>query len=387
MLQVRPPIQSIDDLRRLAQRRLPRAIFDFIDGGAEDEFSLRANRTQFERFGLVNRCGMDVSSRTTDVEIFGRRYAAPLIVGPTGMAGLARPRADVLLARAAARLGIPFTLSTVSSASVEVVAAEAGGSKWFQLYPLKNRELTFKLVERAKAADYEVLVITLDCPVAGQRERDPRNGFTVPLRPRIGNIIDLLSHTGWLLSQAGNAPPRPENLVGAAEGLSDGQVIAAYMQKQLDPAVTWARVAEIRDQWAGPVVLKGILSVDDAKMAVRLGADGIVVSNHGGRQLDHAVAPLDVLESIVVAVAGRSTIFCDSGFRRGSDVFKALALGARAVFLGRAPLWGVAAGGEDGAALALMILRDELDRAMALTGCRAVGDIAPALLCKAPAGA
>jgi isopentenyl diphosphate isomerase/L-lactate dehydrogenase-like FMN-dependent dehydrogenase len=366
---------NIEDLRVLAKRRLPKAMFDFIDGGAEDEVTVRNNRKQFERWGFQARFPVDVSNRSTAVELFGDTYAAPLIVSPTGLAGLHRGRADVHLARGAHRVGVPFTLGTVATVSIEDVAAETDGPLWFQLYILRDRNVTTRLIERARVGGYKVLVLTVDCPVAGSRERDPRNGFTLPLRVTAANVLDVLGRLPWLLDMARHGEPRPVNMLDAAGGATSGQALAAYMQSQLDPTVSWDDVKWVRSLWKGPMVVKGIISEEDARIAVDLGANGVTVSNHGGRQLDGAIPTLEALPQIAEAVGDRATVLCDSGFRRGTDVAKALALGARAVCLGRATLFGLAAGGEDGVFKALSILKDELDRTMALTGCRTLSEV------------
>jgi (S)-mandelate dehydrogenase len=366
---------NIADLRLLAKRRLPKALFDFIDGGAQDEVTLRNNRRQFERWGFQARFPVDVSVRSTKVELFGESYAAPLIISPTGLAGLHRGRGDVHLARAARRMGVPFTLGTISTVSIEDVAAEVEGPLWFQLYILRDRKVTARLIERARASAYKVLVLTVDCPVAGQRERDPRNGFTLPLRVSVSNVLDVMKRVPWLLDMARHGEPRPVNMLEAAGGTTGGQALAAYMASQLDPTVGWDDVAWVRSLWKGPMIVKGIISPLDARKAVELGADGVTVSNHGGRQLDGAMPTLEALPAIVDAVNGKATVLCDSGFRRGGDVVKALALGASAVCFGRATLWGLAAGGEPGVHRALSLLHDELDRTMALIGCRTIAEI------------
>ena len=366
---------NIEDLRLLARKRLPKAIFDFIDGGAEDEWTLRQNRDQFSRWGLVPRFPVNVAERSTAVSLFGETYTAPLVISPTGMVGLARAEADLHLARAAHEQGIPFTMSTVASMSIEELAASTNGPLWFQLYVLRDRKLTQQLMVRAAAARYRVLVVSVDCPVAGKRERDPRNGLTVPVRPTVRNVLDLLRHLSWLLELARHGAPRPENLAAAGGTSTSGQALTAYMQSQLDPSVGWNDIAWVRSQWQGPLVIKGLISPQDASTALKHGADGVVVSNHGGRQLDGAVPSLEGLRRIVESVGSELSVFCDSGFRRGTDVVKALALGARAVFLGRAPVYGVAASGQNGARQAITILTDEIDRTMALIGRTSIGAI------------
>jgi len=366
---------NIDDLRSLARKRLPRAVFDFIDGGAEDEWTLRSNRAQFDNWGLVPRFPVNVGQRDRTVRLFGQTYNAPLVISPTGMMGLARARADLYLARAAHDCGIPFTMSTVATVSIEEVAANTRAHLWFQLFVLRDRKLTQDLMNRARSAGYRALVLSVDCPVAGKRERDPRNGLTVPLKLTPRNMLDLLRRVSWLLELARHGPPRPENLVGSMAEHASPQALTAYMETQLDPTVTWKDIDWVRSQWSGPLIIKGLTSPKDAVESVGHGADGIVVSNHGGRQLDGTVPSLEALRRIVDCVGSRTTVFCDSGFRRGTDIVKALSLGARAVFLGRATAYGVAAGGHAGASRALTILCDEIDRTMALMGLRTLTDI------------
>jgi isopentenyl diphosphate isomerase/L-lactate dehydrogenase-like FMN-dependent dehydrogenase len=366
---------NVDDLRSLAKRRLPRAVFDFIDGGAEDEWTLRQNRAQFGRWAFVPRFPIDVAERSSEVQLFGETYGAPLVIGPTGMVGLARARADLHLARAAHACRIPFTLSTVATMSIEEIAASTRGPLWFQLYVLRDRTLTLQLLTRAREAGYRALVVSVDCPVAGKRERDPRNGLVVPLRPTARNVLDLIHRLRWLWELVRFGSPRPENLVGSAAGRASGQALTAYMQSQLDPSVSWTEIDWVRSQWRGPLIVKGIAAAEDALVAAAHGVDGIVVSNHGGRQLDGALPSLEALRRVADAVGSRLTVFCDSGFRRGGDVVKALALGARAVFLGRATAYGVAAAGQAGAARALAIICDEIDRTMALIGRRTLAEI------------
>jgi isopentenyl diphosphate isomerase/L-lactate dehydrogenase-like FMN-dependent dehydrogenase len=354
---------------------LPKAVFDFIDGGADDEWTLRQNRSQFERWGLVPRVLVNVATRDSTVRIFGETYGAPLVISPTGLAGLARARAELHLARAANAAGIAFTMSTAATVSIEELAAHTAGPLWFQLYVLRDRELTKNLIHRAQAAGYRALVVSVDCPVVGNRERDPRNGLTLPLRPRVDNCIDLSRHLGWLWEMARFGVPLPTNLVADAGNRASGEALTSWVHEQLDPTVSWDQIDWVRSLWRGPLIIKGITSPEDARKAIHHGADGVVVSNQGGRQLDGAVPSLEALRRVADAVGSRTTILCDSGFRRGTDVVKALALGARAVLVGRATLYGVAAGGEPGAARALAILREEIDRTMALIGRPTIGEI------------
>ena len=368
---------NIGDLRREAKRRIPKFIFDFVDGGAEDEVTLKDNRDQFARWKLIARNPVDVSARDLSVELFGQRFAAPFVISPTGLASAARGRAEVALARAAHRLGVPIAVSTASSVDIEDLAACAGGPLWFQLYILKDRGLTQTLIDRARAAGYKAIVISVDCPVVGQRERDARNRLSVPFRPTFAQMIDVLGRTGWLLDFLKHGPPAPRNFAALGQNADE---ITLKLFELLDPAVSWADIAWVRERWDGPLIIKGLVSPVDAKLALSHGADGLVVSNQGGRQLDHAVPSLEALPYINDAVGDRCTLFCDSGFRRGGDIVKALALGAKAVFLGRATLFGCAAGGEEGAFRALTILRDELDRVLAFVGRTSPADIDRSIL-------
>lgn len=371
-------ILNVEDMRLAARRKLPRAIFDFIDGAAEDEVSRRRNRSQFEGWELVPRVLNDVGAIDLSVDILGSRYDAPFGIGPTGLAGLAWPRAESALAREAATANIPFCLSTVSSVRLEDVDQGAGSGHWFQLYIFRNRDLSRHLLERAQSAGYRALVITVDCPTGGNRERDPRNDFTLPLRPTHRNVLDMACHPRWLLQMLRAGAPRPANMAEAAAAAGkDAMGLVAFMNSQLDPSVTWKDVAEFAALWRGPVVIKGLLSVRDVMRAAELGAAGVVLSNHGGRQLDGAVSPLTVLPEIRQAVGRKLSLLCDSGFRRGTDVIKARALGADAVLMGRNTLYGVGAAGPAGIAHVLSILKGEMIRAMTLLGAARLSDISP----------
>ncbi len=365
---------SVEMARRAARNVLPRAIFDFIDGGADGEAALRGNSDQFEAYRLVPRVGIDVSTRDQSAVLFGRRYDSPLGVGPTGLAGLARPKADLMLMQAAEAMNVPFTLSTVSSTSIEEVGDAASRPHWFQLYILRDRAISIRLMERAAAAGFETLVITMDCPVGAHRERDLVNAFSLPYRPSAAAVADTLRHMPWLLRLAFNGAPQPANMVEAA-GATGALSLLAFMDSQLDPAVTWQDVRELRRLWKGALVIKGVLSPDDVAQAVNVGADGIVVSNHGGRQLGASASPLFQLPAIAERASGKLTVLYDSGVRRGMDAVKALALGAQGILMGRPTLFGVAAGGADGARRILELFRADIDRTMALTGARTLAEI------------
>ncbi|MFN0072386.1 MAG: alpha-hydroxy acid oxidase [Chloroflexota bacterium] len=369
-------IVTIEDLRLRARRRLPRAVFDFVDGGAEDESTLKANRAAFERVTFRPRVLVDVSRREHASTVLGESLTAPIILAPTGLAGLVAPRGEILAARVAARRGLRFTLSTHSMASIEDVAVAVPGPKWFQLYVVRNREVTRSLIERSRAAGYTALCLTADVPVIGQRERDIRNGFTIPPRVTIANIVDTLQKIPWLIDAFRGPRVTFKNFVDApGSGRNDAISLGAYAQSLHDPSVSWKDLAWFRSVWQGPMLLKGIMTAEDARLAVEHGVEGIVVSNHGGRQLDGLPSSLEVLPEIADAVAGRADIVFDGGIRRGGDIVKAIALGATACMLGRAILYGLAARGEEGVERALDILLAEMDRTMALLGRTSLAEI------------
>ena len=371
---------SIEDLRRLARKRLPRAVFDYFDGGAEDETTLRDNRAAFERVHLAPRTLIDVERVDTRTEILGRASNLPLAISPIGAIGFGWPGADVAVARAAAAHGIPYTLSTAATASIERIAREAPGRLWFQAYVVNRPEFFARLVERARDADYEALVITVDIPVGGKRERDLRNDFGIPFRFTPRNVLDFATSPSWLLRLLRHGVPRMENLEGftPAEGLAG----ASSVGRELDPSFDWDRLQKLRDTWPRKLLVKGVVRPDDAERLAAMGCDGIIVSNHGGRQLDGAMATLDALPAIARAVGQRMAVLVDGGVRRGVDILKARALGAQAAMIGRATVYGVAAAGEAGAQRALEILTDELLRAMRLCGARSVGEIRPELIAR-----
>jgi (S)-mandelate dehydrogenase len=371
---------NIEDLWRLARRRLPRAIFDFFDGGAEDEVTLRENRAAFERVRLLPRVLVNVAEVDTSVSLFGVRASLPLAIGPTGGIAAGRPGADLMLARAAKAFGIPYTLATPAGTSIERLAAEVPGRRWFQLYVVRDREFREKLVSRARDAGYEALLVTVDLPVSGKRERDPRNGFVTPYRPNWRNSHDVLLRPAWLLDLVRHGLPDMANFAGYKFSSTRMTDIATAVGREMDASFDWDELKRLRDRWPGKLLLKGIERPDDAERAAAMGCDGVVVSNHGGRQLDGAAATLDALPQVARAVGSKVTVLLDGGVRRGVDILKARALGAQAVLVGRATLYGVMAGGEPGAQRALQILSSELERAMRLCGARSVAEIGPELL-------
>ncbi len=369
---------NIADLRALARKRLPRGLFDFIDRGAEDDVALANNRAALARIKLRPRILVDVSRRSQATSLFGKQHGMPLAIAPTGPTGMMWYRGEVALARAAARAGIPFTLASPATTAMEEVMAEAGGTQWFQLYMWKDREKSYRILERAKAAGFEALVVTVDAIVAPNREFHARSGFTLPMRLNARNLFDLATHPRWLFGVAGKywakgGMPRPRNYnTGKGE-----PVVVRRIGQTIDKneSLTFDDLRILRDKWPRTLIVKGILHPSDAVAAADCGADGIVVSNHGGMSCDAAAAPIEALPAIADAVGGRLTILIDSGFRRGSDVVKALALGAHAVLSGRSTLYGLAAGGSEGALRAIEILRAEIDRTLASIGCASLADL------------
>jgi len=374
---------NIFDLRDQAMQRIPKGLFEFVDRGTEDEIALRNNREVFNRIRFRPRTLVDVSKRSLGTTIFGVAHKMPMVIAPTGTAGLMWFEGELELARAAKAAGIPFTLATGSMTAMERVAEEAGGELWFQLYMWPERKLSHQLVERAKAAGYKALVVTVDGVSAGNREYNIRNGFTIPFTFSTRNVVDMVTHPRWLFGVmlrylATTGMPMYMNYPAEAKAkLTAGPMGRSSLRTD---SVSWADLDALRKIWPHKLIVKGILDPQDAATAVDHGADGIDVSNHGGRNLDGIISPMEVLPEIVQAVGSRATVFTDSGFRRGSDVVKALALGADAVMVGRSTLYGVAAGGYDGAARALEIYREEISRVMALLGCNTIGELGPQYL-------
>lgn len=366
---------NIEELRKLARQRLPRAVFEFMDGGSQDEVTLRANRDDFSALRLIPRMLTDVTQRDQSVELFGRRYASPLILAPTGLAGLLSRNGELKAVRAAHRANVPYCLSMMATRSIEEISREVDAPNWFQLYVLRDRGLTKAFIERARAAGCSALVLTVDTKMQGPRERDMRNGFTVPPRFGLGTFLDFGLHWRWLCDVGLGPKVKFRNFEGSGVNSDNAVTITQFIANQYDLSVGWRDVEWFKSEWGGPVLLKGLLSAEDAAMAVDAGLDGIIVSNHGGRQLDGAISAIAALPAVTSAIAGRVPIILDGGVRRGVDVVKASALGATACMIGRAWLYGLAAGGEAGVGRALNILRDEIDIALALLGCAGLSDV------------
>ena len=369
-------------MREAARRHLPRALFEFVDRGSERDVALAENTAAFTRLKLRQRVLVDLSRRDMGTELFGKRIALPVVIAPTGIAGLLWYQGELALARAAADAGIPFTLTANSITSMETVAQQAAGRRWFQFYLWEEEHLAFQIVERAKELGYEVLVVTVDTALGRTREHNDRNGFTDPISLNARFLLDMALHPRWLAGVMGRyllttGMPRHENFP------------AQYRHRITRPTnkapknsatATWDVIGRIRRIWPGPLVVKGILTADDARRAVDQGADGVVVSNHGGRALDSAPATIDVLPEVVAAVGDRATVLLDSGVRQGSDIVKAVALGAKAVLIGRATLYGIATGGQAGAAKVLKLLATQFEKNMGYVGCPNVSDLGPHVL-------
>jgi len=365
----------IEDLRQLARRRVPRAFFDYVDSGSYNEETLRANRSDLEAFKLRQRVLVDVSGRSTASTILGQKVSAPLVLAPIGLCGMQYGNGEILAAEAANEAGIPFTLSTMSICSIEDVAQATGRPFWFQLYVIKDRGFSKDILNRAASAKCSALVLTVDLQVLGQRHRDIKNGMTVPPEIRLGNILDIATKPAWAISILRGKRKTFGNLAGHVKGMDDVTSLAQWIAQQFDPALSWKDVEWIKKVWPGKLILKGILDAEDARTAVKLGADAIVVSNHGGRQLDGAPSSISSLPAIADAVGSDVEVLFDGGIRTGADIMRALALGARACLIGRAYIYGLGAGGKPGVAKAIDILKKELDVAMALTGTNRISDI------------
>jgi L-lactate dehydrogenase (cytochrome) len=368
-------IPSIEDLRALAKRKVPRAFFDYADSGSYNEETLRANRADLEAIKLRQRVLVDVSERSLETTVIGQKIAAPIILAPVGLTGMQHGNGEILAAQAANEAGIPYTLSTMSICSIEDVAEATGRPFWFQLYVIHDRGFSKDILDRAVAANCNALVLTVDLQVLGQRHRDVRNGMTVPPEIRISNIIDIASKPAWAWSVLRGKRKTFGNLAGHVKGMDKINQLAQWTNQQFDPALNWKDVEWIKSIWPGKLILKGILDIEDARTAVKIGADAIVVSNHGGRQLDGAPSSISSLPPIADAVGSDTEVLFDSGIRTGADIMRAVALGARACMIGRAYTWGLGAAGKAGVAQAINILKNELSVTMALTGKNKISEI------------
>ena len=363
-----PVITNIEDLRVLAEKRVPRMFYDYADSGSWTEGTYRANESDFQKIKLRQRVAVNMEGRSTATQMIGQNVAMPVAIAPTGLTGMQHADGEILAARAARKFGVPFTLSTMSICSIEDVAQHAGEGFWFQLYVMKDRAFIERLIDRAKAANCAALVLTLDLQILGQRHKDLKNGLSAPPKLTLPNIINIATKPRWALGMLGTHRRQFGNIVGHVSGVENMSSLSSWTAQQFDPALNWGDVAWIKERWGGKLILKGIQDVEDARMAVQSGADALIVSNHGGRQLDGAQSSIEALPAIVAAVGDQIEVWMDGGIRSGQDVLKAWALGARGVLIGRAMVYGLGAMGEEGVSKALQIIHKELDVTMAFCG-------------------
>ena len=368
-------ITQVEDLRRLAQKRVPRMFYDYADSGSWTESTYRANEADFARIKLRQRVAVDMRNRSTATTIIGQKMAMPLALAPTGLTGMQHADGEILAARAAMAFGVPFTLSTMSICSIEDVAEHAGRGFWFQLYMMKDREFMSRLIGRAKAAGCSALVLTLDLQILGQRHKDLINGLSAPPKLTLKNIVNMATKPRWAWGMLRTSRRGFGNIVGHVSGVDDMSSLSTWTAQQFDPALDWDVVQWVKQQWGGPLIIKGILDVADARLAAQSGADALVVSNHGGRQLDGAPSSIRVLPEIVDAVGSQIEVHLDGGVRSGQDVLRARALGAQAVYIGRPFLYGLGAMGQAGVTKALQLIHHELDVTMALCGHRDIEQV------------
>ena len=373
-------ITCIEDLRLLAKRRVPRMFYDYADSGSYTEGTYRANESDFQSIQLRQRVAVNMEGRSTRTTMIGQDVAMPVAIAPTGLTGMQHADGEILAARAAKKFGIPFTLSTMSICSIEDVAQHAGQGFWFQLYVMRDRDFIERLIDRAKAAGCTALVITLDLQILGQRHKDIKNGLSTPPKPTLANLINLATKPRWCLGMAGTPRRKFGNIHGHVKGVTDMSNLGAWTADQFDPRLNWGDVEWIKKRWGGKIIIKGIMEPEDARLAVDSGADALIVSNHGGRQLDGAPSAIVALPAIVDAVGKQIEVHMDSGIRSGQDVLKAWALGARGTYIGRAFLWGLGAAGEAGVSKALQIIHKELDTTMAFCGHTKIGTVDQSIL-------
>ena len=374
-------VANIEDLRHLARRRLPSGVFDYIDGAAEDERTYSRNEAGFAKIGFAPRVLRGNAEIDTSTTLMGKHLPVPLVLAPTGFTRIAHSQGELAVARSAARAGLPYALSTLGTRSIEEVAEAGDGDKWFQVYVWKDRGLVDEMLDRAATAGYSTAVVTVDTATFGRRERDVRRGFTLPPRIGLGTIIDGIRRPGWSLDFVKAEPIMFANVTGGSVGDgSDPVSLAEYVADQMDPGLSWEDIDHFREQWPGKMTIKGIQTVADAKIAVDHGVDAVILSNHGGRQLDDAPAPIDLLPSVADALGGHTDIILDGGIRRGSDVVKAVSLGAKACMFGRAYLYGLGAAGEQGVDFVLEHLVEGVERTLSLIGCRSLDALGPEYL-------
>jgi len=366
---------NIEDLRVLAQKRVPRMFYDYADSGAWTESTYRANESDFQKIKLRQRVAVNMEGRSTATTMVGQKVHMPVAIAPTGLTGMQHADGEILAARAAKQFGIPFTLSTMSICSIEDVAQHAGQGFWFQLYVMKDRGFIERLIDRAKAARCSALVLTLDLQILGQRHKDIKNGLSAPPKLTLRNLINIASKPRWALGMLGTQRRQFGNIVGHVSGVADMSSLSEWTASQFDPALNWGDVEWIKQRWGGKLIVKGIQDVQDARLAVESGADALIVSNHGGRQLDGAQSSIEALPAIVDAVGRQIEVHMDGGIRSGQDVLKAVALGAKGTYIGRAMLYGLGAMGEAGVTRALQIIHKELDITMAFCGRTDIGQV------------
>ncbi len=368
-------ITCVEDLRLLAKQRVPRMFYDYADSGSWTESTYRANEADFAKIKFRQRVAVNLENRTTRGAMVGQEVAMPVALAPTGLTGMQHADGEILAARAAERFGVPFTLSTMSICSIEDVAAHTSKPFWFQLYMMKDRDFIARLIERARAARCSALVLTLDLQVLGQRHKDIRNGLSAPPRLTLANILNMMSKPRWCLGMLGTKRHGFGNVIGHATAVDDMSSLSAWTAQQFDPALSWKDVEWIKQRWDGKLIIKGIMDVEDARLAADSGADALIVSNHGGRQLDGTMSSIAALAPIVDAVGSKIEVHMDGGVRSGQDVLRAIALGAKGVYIGRPFLYGLGAMGEAGVSKCLELIHKELDLTMAFCGLRDIADV------------
>ncbi|KLN61797.1 lactate dehydrogenase [Kiloniella spongiae] len=373
-------VLEIADLKKMAQRRVPKMFFDYADSGSWTEGTYRANESDFQKIKFRQRVAVDMTNRTLASQMVGQNVSMPVAIAPTGLTGMQRADGEILAAQACEEAGVPFTLSTMSVCSIEAVAAKTSKPFWFQLYVMRDKDFAGRLIDRAKAAGCSALVLTLDLQILGQRHKDLRNGLSTPPKFTPHHIWQMATRPGWCLGMLGTKNRTFGNIVGHAQGVEDLSSLSSWTAEQFDPKLSWDDVAWIKERWGGKLILKGILDPEDARMSLKTGADAIIVSNHGGRQLDGAISSIEALPEIVEAVGDKVEVHMDGGIRSGQDVLKAVALGAKGTYIGRPFLYGLGAMGKEGVTKSIEIIRNEMDITMALCGKRDIKDVDRSIL-------